>query len=428
MISVEEARERILSYVDLLPQNEVPVLDALGQVLAEDIYSDFDIPPLDNTSMDGYAVRAEDTEGASLQSPVELRVIGEVAAGYEFEGRLEKGAAIRIMTGAPIPPGADAIVPFEETDEPFSRAPERVRKLDLATVRVYKQAAPGANIRRAGEDIKSGQPVLAQGRTLRPSEIAVLASLGKPAVRVIRRPIVAVLSTGDELVSLGSVRSPAKIFDSNAYGLAALIKKYGGVPKMLGIARDTVEALTAKIHEGLDADMLITSAGVSKGDYDVVKDVLAREGEIAFWTVAMKPGKPLAFGCFYDNKRRVPHIGLPGNPVSSMVAFELFGRPAIMKMMGKTDFRRPVVRAILEDRVANRNERRVFYARCIVTERGERYYASLTGPQGSGILTSMALANGLAIVPEEVDVLEPGEEIDVMMLDWSQGEEWGSRR
>jgi molybdopterin molybdotransferase len=187
-----------------------------------------------------------------------------------------------------------------------------------------------------------------------------------------------------------------------------------------------VEALTAKIHEGLLLDLLITSAGVSRGDYDVVKDVLSREGEIDFWTVAMKPGKPLAFGCFQNDGRRVPHIGLPGNPVSSMVAFDLFGRPAIMKMMGKSDWRRIVVRAIAEDQIVNRDDPRLFLARCIVTERDGKYYASLTGAQGSGILTSMMRANALTLIPADVDLVEAGEEIEVLMLDWSRGEEWGS--
>ncbi|HET8944771.1 MAG TPA: gephyrin-like molybdotransferase Glp, partial [Dehalococcoidia bacterium] len=343
MISVDEALSRILSYVDILPAEEVTLVEALGQVLDEEITAGFNIPPLDNTAMDGYAVRAADTEGAGAESPVRLRVIGEVAAGYEFAGHVEPGTAVRIMTGAPIPAGGDAVVPFEETDEPFDKAPERSRKLD-GTVKVFKAARPGANIRHSGEDLKAGEVVVRRGTVLRPSEIGVIASVGRGTVRVIRRPVVAVLSTGDELLEPGQERTGARIYDSNAHSVASLVRRYGGVPRLLGIAKDTVEALTAKIHEGLDADMLITSAGVSRGDYDVVKDVLAREGEIDFWTVAMKPGKPLAFGCFYPDGsggRRVPHIGLPGNPVSSMVAFELFGRPAMMKMMGKQDWRRP---------------------------------------------------------------------------------------
>ena len=426
MITVEEALERILSYVHVLEPEEKPLLDALGQVLAEDVSAAFDIPPLDNSAMDGYAVRARDTDGAAGDAPVSLRVTGEVAAGYVFEGEVTAGTAVRIMTGAPIPAGADAVVPFEETDEPFERPPQGARHLD-ATVRVFKAARPGANVRSAGEDVRSGQPLLAAGRVLRPSEIAVLASLGRATVQVIRRPVVAVLSTGDELVEAGQPKPPAKIYDANAYAIGALVSRYGGFPRLLGIARDTVEDLTAKVHAGLDADMLVTSAGVSRGDYDVVKDVLAREGEIDFWTVAMKPGKPLAFGCFRREGRRVPHIGLPGNPVSSMVTFELFGRAAIMKMLGKTDWRRPTVRAIAEERIDNHDDPRRFYARCVVRERDGRLYASLTGPQGSGMLTSMAYANGLAVMAADVDEVQPGEEIDVIMLDWSRGEEWGSR-
>lgn len=425
MITVDEALERILGYVDVLDPEEKPLLEALGQVLAEDVSSTLNIPPLDNTAMDGYAVRAEDTRGASPDSPLELQVTGEVAAGYLYEGEVGPGTAVRIMTGAPVPAGADAIVPFEETDEPFDRAPERSHKVD-AKVRVFKTAQLGANIRRAGEDVREGQRALEKGRVLRSSEIGLLASLGRAAAKVVRRPVVAVLSTGDEIVEAGQPKPPAKIYDANAFSVGALVRRYGGVPRLLGIAKDTVEALTTKIHEGLDADMLVTSAGVSRGDYDVVKEVLAREGDIDFWTVAMKPGKPLAFGCFKKDGRRIPHIGLPGNPVSSMVTFELFGRPALMKMMGKRDWKRPTLRAIAEEPILNRGDERRFYARCIVRQREGRYYASLTGPQSSGMLTSMAYANALTVIPAEVDEVRPGEEIDVIMLDWSHGEEWGT--
>jgi len=425
LISIEEALQQLLAHVQVLPEERKHPLQALGQVLAEDVAAGFDIPPLDNTAMDGYAVRAEDTMGAAEASPRELRVIGEVAAGYIFAGAVGPGTAVRIMTGAPIPEGADAVVPFEETDEPFTRPPTGAGSLS-GSVHVLKEAAAGANIRRAGEDVRTGDGVLQRGTVLRPQEIGVIASLGRDEVRVIRRPVVAVLSTGDELLEPGQPRKGARIYDANGYSIAAQVRRFGGEPQLMGIAADTVEALTAKIHESLAADMLITSAGVSKGDYDVVKDVLAKEGEVAFWTVAMKPGKPLAFGTFERDGRRVPHIGLPGNPVSSMVAFELFGRPAIMKMMGKQEPQRPVVRATATDRIANAGDPRVFLARCTVTRRDGRYYASLTGSQGSGILTSMAKANGLALIPAEADAVEEGEEVDVLMLDWSLGDEWGS--
>ena len=417
MISVEEALERILSYFSRLEPEERPITDALGQVLAEDVAGGFDIPPLDNTAMDGYAVRAGDTAGASASSAVRLRVTGELAAGYVFEGEVTSGTAVRIMTGAPIPRGADAVVPFEETDETSSGPAHRAGEFakNASEVRVLKAAAPGANVRRAGEDVSGGDLVMRAGAVLNAAQIGVLASLGEAKVRVYRRPVVGILSTGDELLQPGDPPAPGKIYDSNAYSIASMVEEAGGIPKRLGIAADTVEALTAKLREGLDADMLITSAGVSRGDYDVVKDVLVKEGEVDFWTVRMRPGKPLAFGAFPSGGRRVPHIGLPGNPVSSMITFELFGRPAVYKMLGKPGWERPRVLAVAEERIVNRDKRRVF-ARAILTERDGRHYASLTGPQGSGILTSMALANALAVVPEDVPAVEPGDEVECMLL------------
>jgi len=414
MMSVEEARRRILDVIQRLPAEVRNIEDAAGQVLAEDVFSPLTIPPLDNTAMDGYAVRAADTAGASAATPKTLRVIGEVAAGYIFPGEVGPGEAVRIMTGAPTPRGADAIVPFEETDEPPGRAFGAFAK-GRDVVGVLKAADVAANIRRAGEDVKQGSLVLQAGTELHAAQIGVLASLGKRSVSVYRRPAVAVLSTGDELLDLDQPYEPGHIYDSNAYSVATLVSEAGGIPRRLGIARDTVEDLTAKVHAGLDADLMITSAGVSRGDYDVVKDVLLREGEVDFWTVRMRPGKPLAFGVFPAGERRVPHIGLPGNPVSSMVTFELFGRPAVFKMMGKTGWERPQVRVTVEERVVNPDPRR-FYARAVVSERGGRYYASLTGPQGSGILTSMALANALVVCPEDRTHLEPGEEADALLL------------
>jgi molybdopterin molybdotransferase len=423
MISVEEALERILSYVGRLEPEERPVPETLGQVLAEHVEAAFDIPPLDNTAMDGYAVRAADTEGASEESPVRLRVSGELAAGYIFNGEVTPGCAVRIMTGAPIPRGADAVVPFEETDEAAAGPARQFGSFakSSSNVQVLKAAKPGANIRRAGEDVRSGAAVLSQGTVLHAAQIGVLASLGRATVRVIRRPVVAILSTGDELLEPGQPIAPGKIYDSNAYSVSAMVRESGGIPKRLGIASDTVEALTAKIRRGLDADLLITSAGVSRGDYDVVKDVLAKEGDIDFWTVRMKPGKPLAFGAFPSGDRRVPHIGLPGNPVSSMITFELFGRPAVFKMLGRSGWQRPTVRAVAEDRIVNTDGRRI-YARAIVSRRDERYYVSLTGPQGSGILTSMAQANALAVVPEDVPAVEPGDEVECLLLDGEPGD------
>jgi molybdopterin molybdotransferase len=414
MISVEEARERILAYFRPLPAEEVALLDAAGQVLAEDIVSSFDIPPLDNTSMDGYAVRSEDTQGASEDHAVELRVTGEIAAGYIYDGEVRAGTAVRIMTGAPIPRGADAIVPFEETDESGLQAPRASGRVD-GRVKVFKQAHPGANVRRAGEDVSSGKTVLERGLLLGAAQLGVLASLGRERVQVIRRPRVAVLSTGDELLQPGEERKPGRIYDSNLTSLSALVREFGGIPMPLGVAKDNVEDVTARIRQGLDADMILTSAGVSRGDYDVVKLVLAREGDIDFWTVNMRPGKPLAFGALRASDRIVPHIGLPGNPVSSMIAFEIFGRAALFTMLGRKDWERPRVRAKTLDRISMADSRR-FYARCILARADNGYTVSLTGSQGSGVLTGLARANALAVVPEGHADVEAGEDVEVMLL------------
>ena len=416
MISVEEARDRILTFFERLSPVPRPLIETLGQVVAEDVIAPFAIPPLDNTAMDGYAVRAADTAGASQERPVVLRVVADLAAGYVLPTPVESGEAVRIMTGAPLPPGADAIVPFEETDEPLRGVNEAPRR--TGEVRIFKTAEVAANVRFRGEDVQEGQPVIPAGRVIRPSEVGVFANVGLTDVSVFRRPVVAILSTGDELTAPGEPLQPGRIYDANAQSVAAMAIECGATVRLLGIARDTVEDLTRKIREGFDADMIVTSAGVSRGDFDVVKDVLAREGEIDFWTVRMKPGKPLAFGAFNaPDGRRVPHLGLPGNPVASMVSFEMFGRPAIYKMLGRSDWQRRVIRATTRDEVVNVDGRR-FYARCIVT-RGDDgcYYADLTGPQGSGILTSMSAANGLTVIPEDQASAQPGDEIDVMLLE-----------
>ena len=425
MISVEEALEKVLSYVEVLEPEQKPILDCLGQVLAEDVYSTIDIPPLDNSAMDGYALRARDTRGANESSPRYLVVVGEVAAGAMPTKEVRLGTAIRIMTGAPLPEGADAVVRFEDTDEVSRKSSGG----DLSQIGILCQAKRGLNIRGRGEDIAKGDLILKKGTVLRPQEIGVLASLGRSTALVIRRPIVAILATGDELMGVDQALAPGKIYDSNTYTIAAEVSRYGGIPKILGIGRDSVQSLTEKMDEGLDADMLITSGGVSKGDYDIVKDVLAEHGEIGFWTVCMKPGKPLAFGVIKKvqgrKEKRVPHLGLPGNPVSSMITFEQFARPAILKMMGESILAKPTIRAIMKDDVENTDGRRLF-ARVIVTKSGGQYYASVTGPQGSGILTSMAKANGLAVIPESSKGVKAGDMVDVQMLDW--GEERGEEK
>jgi molybdopterin molybdotransferase len=412
MISVDDALDTILQRFEPLEHEMVDVLQGLGRTLAEDTFSDVDIPPFDNSAMDGYAIRAGDTRGSTRENPAQLRVVANLAAGHTTDAVVEPGTAIRIMTGAPLPHGADTVVRFEETSECLTGA----WKLE-GDVQIYDEVPLGEHVRPRGEDIRRGELVLEKGTVVRAQEIGVLASLGKAQCVVVRRPRVAILATGDELVDIDEDVGPGKIRNSNEYSNAALVRKYGGVPIRLGIARDNADELTAKITEGLAAgvDLFLTSAGVSVGDYDVVKDVLGTEGEMHFWQVRMKPGKPLAFG----EVRGVPLIGLPGNPVSAMVSFEQFVRPAILEMLGRSDWEKPTVQAIVDHDI-EAGERRDFL-RAVVERHDDGYHASVvSGPRGSGILSSMVRANALLVVPEGVTRVRAGESVQAQMLDWPE--------
>ena len=413
MISVEDALERILGTVHVLEPVVEPILDCLGQVLAADVVAGIDIPPHDNSAMDGFAVIASDTYAADQQNPVYLKVTGEVAAGYTSSIKVIAGTAVRIMTGAPLPNGADAVVQFEKTDETSRKKAGQ----PLDAIGILEPAEPGLHVRLKGEDIRAGQPVLKKGTLLGPAGIGILASLGHAGTAVIRCPVISVLSTGDELCPAGKPLGPGQIYDSNTYTIAANIAGCGGKARIIGIGRDSLDSLREKIAGGLEGDMLITSGGVSMGDYDVVKDVLAQMGTVSFWTVRMKPGKPIAFGTLKaGDGREVPHLGLPGNPVSSMITFEQFARPAILKMRGLTDHARPTVSAAIDQDIVNGDGRRIF-VRVHVTKTGRGWTASVTGPQGSGILTSMSAANGLAIVPEDCPLARAGDKLEVQLLD-----------
>ncbi|MSQ15276.1 MAG: molybdopterin molybdenumtransferase MoeA [Dehalococcoidia bacterium] len=418
-MSMEEALERMLGHFRALEAKDTPILETLGQVLAEDIYAAFDVPPMDNSAMDGYAVRASDTSGAAAEFPVSLDIIGQVAAGHLPEVGVEPGTAVRIMTGAPMPGGADTVVPFEDTDESQQRE-SMLTSERLSKIRVFKEPTAAANVRRSGDDVRQGALVLKAGTLIRPSEIGVMATLGLAAARVYRRPRVGILATGDELVEPGQPLGPGQIYDANSYSIASQVRQCGGEPVLLGIAKDNIDELLLKISTGLSTDFLITSAGVSTGEYDLVKDILTKHGWMDFWRVRMRPGKPIAFGSLKaGDGREIPHMGLPGNPVSSMIAFEQFARPAIMKMLGYKDTTRLVISAVLEQRVVNDDGRR-FFARAIVSKRDGEYYARLTGPQGSNILTSMSRANGLIVIPEDVQAVNPGERVQVQVLAGSE--------
>ena len=417
MLSVEEALQKILDAVDVLDTETVPILESLGQVLAEDIISDITVPPLDNSAMDGYAVRSIDTQGATEKIPKILKIIDTVIAGGISKKEVTPGTAIRIMTGAPIPPGADSVVQFEDTDDPKNK--DASSNQTPVQVKVFTETKIGQSIRHAGEDVAKGKTSLKKGTVIRPAEIGLMASMGHSRVKVIRRPVVAIISTGNELVEIDKPPAEGKIYDSNSYSIAGLVKRYGCIPKMLGIARDNEKDLVKKLKQAQDADMLLTTGGVSMGDYDMVKDILARDGEMVFWKVRVKPGKPLAFGRIKGKNKSIPHLGLPGNAASCMVSFELFVRPALLKMMGKNNLVKPTVEAIIEDTVKNDAGRRI-YDRAIIEKRDGHYYARLTGPQGSGILTSMSLANGLVLIPEDKEIVNKGETVQALMLDWNE--------
>ncbi len=399
MLSVEEARQQMLNTIPVLPTEKREILNCAGYVLAEALHAEENIPPFDNSAMDGFAVRAADVQNASETKPAVLTVVETIAAGYAPTKQVAPGQTSRIMTGAMMPEGADAVVMQEVTQR------------DGDEVKIFEGVDKTGNVRFTGESVAEGQQVMGKGKYLRPPEVSMLASLNCPEVTVYRKPTVAIVSTGDELTPLGEPLEPGKIRDSNRYGLYAQVEEAGGIPIDMGIAPDD-EAETERIFRAAlaKADALITSGGVSVGEHDVVKSVLARLGKINFWRVAMKPGKPQAYG-ISDGK---PIFGLPGNPVSSLVVFELFVRPALLKMAGHTELLRPTFKATLAEPVTNRDGR-VNYMRAILKASNGHYTAETTGPQGSGILHSLVLANGLITIPAGV-TLGTGETVDAQFL------------
>ncbi len=398
VLRVEEARAQILSTVSTLEPEHVPLLEAADRVLAQEVAADRDIPPLTNSAMDGYAVRSADLGDETTR----LRVVGEAAAGHRADVSVGPGEAVRIMTGAPIPEGADTVVRFEDT------------LLSGDWVEILRPPSHGKNVRQAGEDVRQGQIVLEPGKILRPQEIGMLAALGQMSVSVIRRPRVAILGTGDEVVPPDQKPGPSQIRDANSYTVAAQVQRYGGIPLILGVARDEEALVRRGISDALerDADFIITSGGVSVGDFDLVKQVMNAEGEMHFWSLNMKPGRPMAFGSVGG----VPLLGLPGNPVAAMLSTELYAGPAILKMQGFAVWSWSTVRASLTEPI-ERKDRRRHYLRVILQETDAGYEATLTGDQGSGILNSLVQADGLAVIPEDAQHLPVGAMVEVMLLE-----------
>ena len=412
MIDVDEARARILATFAPLPMVRVPLAEALGSVLAVDVVAGSSVPAFPNAAMDGFAVRATETCGASPERPVRLRVVAEAAAGYESTTAVTPGTAVRIMTGAPVPAGADAVVRFEETDE----GSEGVRHGPGDRVAILTPVRSGENVRPIGEDVHTGETVLMAGTRVRPAEIGVLATLNRTQATVHCRPRVGVLATGDEIVDAGEPLGPGQIRNSNAPMLAALVTRCGGKAVPLGTARDSEDDLRRRLAQADGLDLLLTTGGVSVGDYDLVKQVLQSEGRIDLWEVRIKPGKPLAFGCL----GRTPVLGLPGNPVAAAVAFEQFARPALRKMLGDRALEIPTVMARLAGRIENRGGRR-HYVRVAVEMTPQGYVACVAGGQGSGVLSTLAKANGLLVIPEDLPAAEDGALLPAQMLDWDLG-------
>ena len=398
LLTADQALARILAGLPEQPIVEVPILDTLGLVLAENVVADRDVPPFPNSAMDGYAVRGSDVTTA----PVRLRVVGQVNAGGFPDHTVARGEAMRIMTGAPLPDGADTVVRVEDTDNAN----------DVVTVTA--PTPTGVSTRAAGEDLRKGETILTAGSVLRAPEIGLLASVGRARARVVKRPVVAVFSTGDEIVDLESPMERGQIRDSNRYTLASAIRATGAEPRVGTIVPDSPDALRVALREAASADAVVTSGGVSVGDHDHLKPVLSELGTIDFWAIAIRPGRPLTFGELKDGRRRVPIFGLPGNTVSALVTFEIFVRPALLRMQGRTNIARPRTTArLLEpvDKVASLR----FFARGIHDP--TQGTVRLTGPQGSGILRSMALANCLVDFPAGPSRIEAGALVDVILTD-----------
>jgi len=411
MLSVAEAAERIVASVAALPPERVALADALGTVLATDVVSPITLPHWDNAAMDGYAVTGDDVRGAREDAPVELPVVGTIAAGAFAERPLARGEAMRIMTGAPIPAGADSVVRVEDSDAGISR------------VRILKDRDVRKNVRHRGEDVHEGSVAIPAGTAVGAAQVGVLASIGCAELTVHRRPRVAILGSGDELVELdgfSEVLAGRRIVSSNRYALDALVRLAGGVPLSLGHAPDSLAAVRELLLRAVELrpDLIVTSAGVSVGEHDHTRTAVEELGTaLDFWRVRMRPGAPLGFGRVHG----IPWIGLPGNPVSAMVTFELFVRPALRRMLGHTRVHRRPVKVTLEEPVSIGAKLTHFY-RAVVTPREDGTLgARMTGPQGSGILTSMSLANALLVVPEDRTTVAAGERLSALLL----GEEAG---
>jgi molybdopterin molybdotransferase len=403
LVSVEEHRDRILTAIDPLPAFDQPLMEAFGLSAAEDVHSPVDLPGFDNSAMDGYAVVHEDVASATEESPVHLPVVGEIGAGQASLLAMSPGTAVKIMTGAPVPAGADSIVPYEWTDR------------GVAQVVITRAPEVGQHVRPRGEDVAQGDLLVEEGTVLGPRQIGLLAAVGRPSVRSRPRPRVVILSTGSELREPGTALGHDAVYDGNSFLLAAAARQAGAIAYRVGIVSDEPRAFSNALNDQLvRADLVLTSGGVSMGDYDVVKEALAPLGTVWFGGVAMQPGKPQGFGTIGED--RVPIITLPGNPVSSYVSFEQFVLPAIRRLMGRTPYIRPSADALLTDGLRSPEGRRQF-ARGVLSVVDGRLAVTPVGAQGSHLIGDLAESDALIVVPESVTWIEAGETVTVLPLD-----------
>jgi molybdopterin molybdotransferase len=411
-LTASGALTAILAGARPLGAEERPLLDALGSVLAEDVVSPVDLPPWDNSAMDGFAVRAADVRGASADAPRLLRVVDDVPAGHFASRPVGAGEAIRIMTGAPVPEGADGVVRVEHTDGGSGIGTAQ------GSVRILSDADAGKSVRPRGEDVRSGDLVLRAGTALRAPDLAVASAVGRARLPVVRRPVVAILASGDELVPVeefDEVRAGRRIVSTNSYALAAQLAEGGLEARVLGIARDTPRSLREHLERAAGCDAVITTAGISVGEHDhVVRALTEMRTEVEFWRVRIRPGSAMAFG-HVGALGGIPWFGLPGNPVSTMVTFELFVRPALLRMCGRTRIHLPVTEAVMRDTYAARGGMMHFPRVRLAREADGSASARLTGSQGSGVATSMAAADALAIVPADTEA-RPGDPVRVAVL------------
>ncbi len=408
MLSVSEAKELILARINPVQSTSTPLQEAAGRILAEPVIAETDLPSFDNSSVDGFAVYAADLDAASRRKPITLTVVGDIPAGSFMDKEIHRGECVRIMTGAPMPAGADAVVMVEDTDFNFRDAGVDAPKF----VEIYQSVSNGENIRYKGVDVKADQTLIATSHKLRAQDIGLLALLGKSNILTYRKPRVAILSTGDELASPAEPISPGKIRDANSYSLSTLASEEGAEIIHLGIAKDDPASIKIFLEKAYDdkADMIISSAGVSVGAFDYVKSVVESEGSLDFWKVNMRPGKPLAFGHY----RGIPFFGLPGNPVSAFIGFMVFITPALEKLSGLQPNQRATVRVELEEEI--KSDGRESYLRAVVTRKEGRLVGRLTGHQASSNLLSLVQANALLIIPSGVKSLPLGEEVDAWLF------------